>query len=284
MTIEHASGTWYGDVDPGSAATTGNFNISVPSDTDCLIIFVSTFNGTADGCTSGTNGVKLESNTISPDVEVGGCDSDSTMFQGAAWVFYDPPTGTVRVDWTFAASTNEHQFAWMAYKGVGSVRDSSGLNGASVPSRTVTTVSGDKVVVMVEQYYAGVTACTWTNCTGVVDCYDDVSSLLSLAEMTADGASETVSGEYSGGTSDGGCIAISLIPAVLLDQEGFRFRNDDGDEAGATFAEAQDTNITAPLDTNLRVRFIVNAIGDPAATQYQLEAKLSTESDYWKVS
>jgi hypothetical protein len=72
--------------------------------------------------------------------------------------------------------------------------------------------------------------------------------------------------------------------AATLDQEGFRFRNDDGDENAATWKEAQDTNLTAPLDTNLRVRFIVDGTGDPTATQYQLEAKLSTESDYWKVS
>jgi hypothetical protein len=77
---------------------------------------------------------------------------------------------------------------------------------------------------------------------------------------------------------------VTQVEAATLDQEGFRFRNDDGDEDAASFAAGQDTNLTAPLDTNLRVRFIVNAIGDPAATQYQLEAKLSTESDYWKVA
>lgn len=77
---------------------------------------------------------------------------------------------------------------------------------------------------------------------------------------------------------------ITYDSAVSLKQEGFRFRNDDGDEASATWMESQDTNVTAPLDTNTRIRFIVDGTGDPAATQFQLEAKLSTDSDWWKVA
>jgi hypothetical protein len=69
-----------------------------------------------------------------------------------------------------------------------------------------------------------------------------------------------------------------------LDQEGFRFRNDDGDEASATWLDSQDANVTAPLDTNTRIRFVINGVGDPAATQFQLEAKLSNDSDWFKVA
>jgi hypothetical protein len=49
-----------------------------------------------------------------------------------------------------------------------------------------------------------------------------------------------------------------------LDQEGFRFRNDDGSETTATWAAAQDTNLTAPAGTG-RIRFILNDTGDSAA-------------------
>jgi len=62
---------------------------------------------------------------------------------------------------------------------------------------------------------------------------------------------------------------------VILDQEGFRFRNDDGDEDAATWKEAQDTNLTAAKSVNTRLRVILDATGDPATTQYQLEYRRS---------
>lgn len=67
-----------------------------------------------------------------------------------------------------------------------------------------------------------------------------------------------------------------------LEQEGFRFRNDDGSETTATWLAAQDTNITQPIETNTRLRMLVNANGegDPESNEYQLEYKLSTDDTY----
>lgn len=67
--------------------------------------------------------------------------------------------------------------------------------------------------------------------------------------------------------------------ATALEQEGFRFRNDDGSETTATWAAVQDTNISAASGTRRRLRVLLNATGDPAAGQYQLEVKKSTDSD-----
>jgi len=55
------------------------------------------------------------------------------------------------------------------------------------------------------------------------------------------------------------------------EQEGFRAYNDDGSESAATAYAAQDTNIIAPADTTLRLRFLIDATGDPATTQYKLQ-------------
>lgn len=59
--------------------------------------------------------------------------------------------------------------------------------------------------------------------------------------------------------------------AATLDLEGFRFRNDDGSESAATWKASQDTNITLAADTAARLRLLVNATGDPAGKQFQLE-------------
>lgn len=65
-----------------------------------------------------------------------------------------------------------------------------------------------------------------------------------------------------------------------LRQEGARFRNDDGSESAATWAASQDANITHPLSTNLRLRALLDAIGDVASAQFRLDYKKSTDSVY----
>ncbi len=58
---------------------------------------------------------------------------------------------------------------------------------------------------------------------------------------------------------------------VGIEQEGFRFRNDDGSESAATWKAAQDTNITLGADTVARLRVLLNATLDPASIGAQLE-------------
>jgi hypothetical protein len=57
----------------------------------------------------------------------------------------------------------------------------------------------------------------------------------------------------------------------ILEQEGFRFRNDDGSESAATWKAAQDTNINLAAATVTRLRFLINATGDPTERQFKLE-------------
>jgi hypothetical protein len=65
-----------------------------------------------------------------------------------------------------------------------------------------------------------------------------------------------------------------------IDQEGFRFRNDDGDEAAATWDGDQDAPLSEATGVK-RLRTIVNASGDPDAAQYQLEW-LKVGEDIWR--
>lgn len=76
---------------------------------------------------------------------------------------------------------------------------------------------------------------------------------------------------------------VSLtVHTNTVEQEGFRWRNDDGSETTATWIASQDTNITQPTATNTRLRTILNdtSAGNQASTQYQLEYKLSSDSVY----
>jgi hypothetical protein len=58
---------------------------------------------------------------------------------------------------------------------------------------------------------------------------------------------------------------------ATLEQEGFRFRNDDGSETTATFMAAQDTTVTLAPSVTKRIRVLVNATGDPASQTFKLQ-------------
>jgi len=68
--------------------------------------------------------------------------------------------------------------------------------------------------------------------------------------------------------------------AATADQEGFRFRNDDGSETSATWAASQDTDKTAPLATNLRLRMLVNATLDLASAAFTLRYQKNGAGGY----
>jgi len=65
--------------------------------------------------------------------------------------------------------------------------------------------------------------------------------------------------------------------AVTIGQAGFRGRNDDGSETTATFKAAQNTNWTQQVDTNFRVRFLMQNSGTTALNNLvaQLEFTLN---------
>ena len=67
---------------------------------------------------------------------------------------------------------------------------------------------------------------------------------------------------------------------VALEQEGFRWYEDNGSESTASAAANQDTNITAAAGATKRLRMLINATGDPATKQYKLQYKLSTDGTW----
>lgn len=78
--------------------------------------------------------------------------------------------------------------------------------------------------------------------------------------------------------------AFAILPArTTVDQEGYRFRKDDGSESSATWWASQDTNLTGGNDTNLRLRLTVNTEGESAPEAYRLEYKKSDESLWLEV-
>lgn len=78
----------------------------------------------------------------------------------------------------------------------------------------------------------------------------------------------------------GGTVVVS---AVTWEQEGFRWRNDNGSETTATWLAAQDTQITQPTATNTRLRVLIDTTsGDPSAEQMRLEYRKKNSGQSWR--
>ena len=68
--------------------------------------------------------------------------------------------------------------------------------------------------------------------------------------------------------------------ALALVQDGFRFRNDNGDEAGATWRQLQNVDDTIERHRNFRLRFLINASGDFGGTQFRIQYRKVGDADW----
>ena len=77
-------------------------------------------------------------------------------------------------------------------------------------------------------------------------------------------------------------ITIVYTPAVSLDleQEGFRWRDDDDSESAAAWLADQDVDITRAKETNTRLRILLNTTGDQAAKQFKLQYKKTSDAEW----
>lgn len=87
----------------------------------------------------------------------------------------------------------------------------------------------------------------------------------------------------SGASDKNVAIRIEVEPAASLayEQEGFRWRNDDGSESAATWAATQDTDITAAAGEARRLRMLTNVSGDAPSEGLKLQYRKAGTSE-WK--
>jgi hypothetical protein len=67
----------------------------------------------------------------------------------------------------------------------------------------------------------------------------------------------------------------------MVEQEGFRWRNDDGTETTATWRQLQDVDDSVYQGSNIRLRVLLNASGDPAPENYKLQYR-KTSGGAWR--
>jgi hypothetical protein len=196
-------------------------------------------------------------------------DSTSSLYAGLAPAFSDWDTGVnVPVSsWRHVVLTYDGT-NYRAY-----------LNGSNVASGT--TTGALSLGTNTNPLYIGYNT-AWTN--------EQFDGLIDEVRISRTARSpQWISTEYNNQNTPGpgsGAFFKSLgsEEEVRAEQEGFRFRLDDGNESGATWLVNQDTNISRDRSLNTRLRVLANAAtGDPPSTQFQLEYKKSSDSAYSKV-
>lgn len=174
--------------------------------------------------------------------------------------------GAATVTASFSASMTFRRLGIAEFSGVAttSAQDGSGLTGQAASGTTCTTNS--MLPAASGSLFVG-----WCNDAVVPDVGSGFTNLASYGSdsrfeymVQATAATQNVVCTLSASNA-WGIVGFVLKPAsdATLEQEGYRFVNDDGNEAGSTFVAAQDTPITRD-GTRVRLRIILNATGNPA--------------------
>ena len=122
------------------------------------------------------------------------------------------------------------------------------------------------------------------------DSLDNMDRTLPVAAKVSPNGSEDVSLQWQSSTTDSRNAEertfVLLLDAAAAgrEQEGYRFRADDDDEASAAWLEAQDTDITRAKETNTRLRTLVDTdTADPPSEGLQLEyRKVGDPATEWR--
>lgn len=255
------------DVPTINGAISGGFTTSqsheVTSGTDKLIIAVANRQGTIS------------------NVQYGGVAC--TKIVGAAtafnesvelWELNSPTVGTANITASFSSGDGRVLYGINLADTNNSVTpDSQSATGSSSnPNLTITTTNANVIIID-----AGISEGDYTTAGPEQIVLANIQSAsyqnfaLSYGEKGNTGTRRVDWSMSSGQRWAHVAIAVPLASSSTLQQEGYRFRDDDGDEDGATWLDSQDTDITRADDLNTRLRMLINATGDPATGQYQLE-------------
>lgn len=139
------------------------------------------------------------------------------------------------------------------------------------PSVTISSASGSEVIQLIMTLTSGQTITPGTGSSAITGAAGGTN--ITLLGLREDGAtSVTIDGTLSA-SAEYCHVAFSLPAGVSasLEQEGFRWGNDDGSESAHTWAAAQDANITAPAGQTRLLNMLVNVTGNPGAKTFKLQ-------------
>jgi hypothetical protein len=225
--------------------------------------------------------------------EGAGCNTGVADLLNGAYVFYidevDLPANganTVAVTFSGGASQFEAVALCAEFGGVASgIEDSDSTCEGSPGNDTIETTgfSGGDTDLFCSAYTCGNVGTNWTYGQSQNELLDAPlsSSRHGFTDLIATGAISTLEGTFVSSANRLGAAAVRFIVSAVpaeLEQEGFRWRNDDDDEANATWRQDQDVDDEIAKETNIRLRTILNATGDPDTQQFEIQYKETSDA------
>lgn len=206
------------------------------------------------------------------------------------WVYWKVASGEP-ASWTWTPTTNNWRTITVdAYSGgvtpavdvVGTGGQADTVLPASQTAPSVTTIADNDLVTFNYGNFSG------TNPTSIGGFATNLRT--TFGGVAGGDATKTPAGatgtSNAGGTGTEDYAAMHIAFAIgsggpaTLEQEGFRFRNDDGSESAATWRQTQDTDDSVAVSTNVRMRVLVNAVNNPDAGHYKLQYR-KVGDDTW---
>ena len=173
------------------------------------------------------------------------------------------PSGTIATATTATIGATTNQASGTFYAVVDTAANLSGVTATQIKAGQKASgsaaLAANSAAVSTTTPSAGVTGLT----AGTLYSYAAVQN-------NSNGDSNVVTGTFT-----------TAAATPTLDQSHFRFRNDDGSETTATWAAAEDANVTIPALTPTRLRVEITAANDPASKAYRLQYRKVGET-YWR--
>ncbi len=262
-------------------ATTVNIGPVTPTGSDRLLVG---FIGTAlTG--AGPDMTDLNHDSIGTGTEKWDSGDFTNYQRNHAWFIKNPNTNSSNVTYTLSAAPDHGGAVATLFTGVDQTTpfDTEVTKNANDdnPTVDVTSATGDMVVEFFVGEAAGVSgAITLTGDGTLIVEFEDISSYTTVSCSRADGAT-TVTRSYTWTAGEYWIAAVNMNAAVSLarEQEGYRWRDDDGSESAATWLAAQETNISRAREVNTRVRLLVNYTGDPPSEQVKIQWRKVGDAD-----
>lgn len=136
--------------------------------------------------------------------------------------------------------------------------------------------------------HGGGSTVTWTTPSGMTERVDQaIGSWASVSghhvvQASAGGSGDKTATANTSSTGQSFLISFNVL-GTLREQEGGRWRDDDGNEAGATWLANQDVDITRATATNTRLRLLKNTTLDTPSEQDKLqERKVGDPDSEWR--
>ncbi len=162
-------------------------------------------------------------------------------------------------------------------------------SGTAHVADSVTTSADDALLVAIYgSDHGGGTTVTWTTPSGMTERVDQaIGSWASVSGHHVNQATAGASGDKTATASTssaGQSFLISFnVLGILREQEGARWRDDDDNEADATWLATQDLNITRAKALNTRVRILKNTTLDTPSEQDKIqERKVGDPDSEWR--